>query len=294
MLYLGCPAWGLKSWVGSFLPAGCKQRDFLAHYSRNLNTVEGNTTFYALPDRATTTRWRDETPPGFKFCLKVPQSISHHKKLRGCEAELAEFADRLALLGDRCGPAFLQLPPTFTARQLTDLRHFLQLWRSTCGLAVEPRHSDFFDGASHEHDFNTLLTEFGAARCVFDTTALFSVDKSYDTWVSEAQNKKPKFALRHTRTGSFAFVRYVSHPNMQANETWLSTWASKVIDWLSKGDDVYFFIHHPNDHFAPQVIRIFHHMISQRATSHVALPALPHWGNEDTHTHEKSLQEKLF
>ena len=39
--------WGLKTWVGSFFPKGTKQKDFLATYSRRLNTVEGNTTFYS-------------------------------------------------------------------------------------------------------------------------------------------------------------------------------------------------------------------------------------------------------
>lgn len=71
--------WGLKAWVGSFFPAGAKQREFLALYSRRLQTVEGNTTFYATPDVATVERWRAETPPGFRFCFKFPQSISHHQ-----------------------------------------------------------------------------------------------------------------------------------------------------------------------------------------------------------------------
>ena len=85
-LYLGCPIWGLKGWVGNFFPAGAKQRDFLALYSRRLNTVEGNTTFYAIPDQTTVERWRDETPPGFKFCLKFPKIISHQLRLRNAEA----------------------------------------------------------------------------------------------------------------------------------------------------------------------------------------------------------------
>ncbi len=85
-LYLGCPMWGLKSWVGPFFPPKTKQAAFLSAYSRRLSTVEGNTTFYALPDIATLERWRDEAAPGFKFCLKVPQSISHMRKLIGAEA----------------------------------------------------------------------------------------------------------------------------------------------------------------------------------------------------------------
>lgn len=50
--YLGCPGWGLKSWVGRLFPPGTKHTDFLARYAEEFNTVEGNTTFYALPTAA--------------------------------------------------------------------------------------------------------------------------------------------------------------------------------------------------------------------------------------------------
>ena len=45
--YLGCAVWGYKDWLGELFPAGSKNADFLALYSRRLTTVEGNTTFYA-------------------------------------------------------------------------------------------------------------------------------------------------------------------------------------------------------------------------------------------------------
>lgn len=48
-VYLGAPVWGLKDWVGNFLPPKTKPCDFLSLYSQRLNTVEGNTTFYSLP-----------------------------------------------------------------------------------------------------------------------------------------------------------------------------------------------------------------------------------------------------
>lgn len=269
-LYLGCPAWSLKTWVGNFLPAGTKQRDYLAQYSRRLSTVEGNTTFYALPEANLVERWRDETPEGFKFCLKVPQVISHHKRLRQCEAETAEFVDRLQRLRSRCGPAFLQLPPTFSGRNLGDLAAFLAAWPRQLALAVEPRHADFFGGPA-EAAFDALLREHAAARCIFDTTALFSLPKHYNALVADAQSRKPRFPLRHTRTAGFAFVRYVGHTDVPANQPWLSKWAQQVATWLNEGHDVYFFGHHPDDTYAPDIVRLLHSAVQ----AHVALPPLP-------------------
>ena len=48
-IYLGCPIWSFKGWVGNFYPKGTKPADFLREYARRLTTVEGNTTFYAVP-----------------------------------------------------------------------------------------------------------------------------------------------------------------------------------------------------------------------------------------------------
>lgn len=272
-LYLGAPLWAHKPWVGDFLPAGTKPRDLLAQYSRRLNTVEGNTTFYALPDPATVARWRDNTPEGFKFCLKVPQEISHRRRLLGCEADTATFVERLRLLGRRCGPAFLQLPPSFTGRNLDALRAYLSAWPREFSLAVEPRHADFFGGAA-EAEFDDILRGHGAARCVFATRALFSAPASHGAEVREAQERKPRFPDREARTGPFAFVRYVCHPEIEANAEWLRPWVDRVGAWLAAGDDVYFFVHHPDDTFAPAVARIFHALVAERAD----VPPLPDWG----------------
>lgn len=270
-LYLGCPMWGLKTWAGNFFPAGAKQREFLSLYSRRLNTVEGNTTFYALPDIGTLERWRDDTPADFKFCLKVPQSISHQRKLIGAGAETAAFIDRLQRLGARCGPSFLQLPPTFGARQLPALAAYLDAWPREFALAVEPRHADFFGPA--EAEFDGLLRARNMQRGIFDTTALFALPGSHSSGVSEAQERKPKFAFRDSRTGPFSFVRFVGQPEVEANLPWLNAWAERAAAWLSAGDDCYFFFHCPDDTDAPRLAHRFHELLSQR----ISLPELPVW-----------------
>lgn len=276
LLYLGCPMWGLKSWVGNFFPPKTKPKDFLSLYSRRLSTVEGNTTFYALPDKTTVERWRAETPPGFKFCLKFPQIISHHKRLRQCEAETAEFLNRLEILGERCGPAFLQLPPTFSGQQLPSLAAYLAQLSRDFRFVVEPRHADFFAGET-ERRFEALLRQHGCARGIFDTTALFSLPLHHSEAVSVAQGKKPKFPKRETRTADFAFVRFVGPPEVAANAPWLQTWAARVAEWLAAGEDVFFFLHNPDDTHSPEMARLFH----QQVNEHYALPPLPAWNETE-------------
>jgi uncharacterized protein YecE (DUF72 family) len=276
-LYLGCPMWGLKTWTGSFFPAGAKPRDFLALYSRRLNTVEGNTTFYAVPDSATVERWCAETPPGFQFCLKFPQAISHHRRLKNAQPETVAFLDRLERLtqAGRCGPAFLQLPPTFTGRHLETLADYLAGLPREFRYAVEPRHADFFGGPA-EVAFDDLLRRHGAARVVFDTTALFRLPASHSPAVAEAQRRKPAFPVRAARTAGFAFVRFVGQPEVPANEAWLAAWAERAAGWLAAGDDVFFFLHNPDDTFGPEMARLFHALVAARQP----VPLLPGWDPE--------------
>src|SRR6266542_1443589 len=79
--YLGCPILSFKGWVGNFYPEVTKASEFLREYARRLTTVEGNTTFYAVPAQKTLENWVEEMPEMFRFCPKVPKAISHEGKL---------------------------------------------------------------------------------------------------------------------------------------------------------------------------------------------------------------------
>jgi uncharacterized protein YecE (DUF72 family) len=242
---------GLKAWVGSFFPAGAKQRGF--SLQPPLQTVEGNTTF--APDVATVQRWRDETLPGFQFCFKFPQSISHHKRLQNVAVETAEFLDRLEHLGDRCGPAFLQLPPTFGPSHLSALTTYLHSLPKTFRYAVEVRHPEFFTEPG-EGALEAALREQNVARVLFDVRGLRSA-KPDDDATAAAQERKPNVPVRYTRSAPFAFVRYVAHPTFEANAVFLDEWAGRVAEWLGAGDDVFFFLHSPTDVISPLLAKDF-------------------------------------
>jgi uncharacterized protein YecE (DUF72 family) len=138
-LYLGCPVWSFKGWVGNFYPKGTQSKDFLREYAKRLNTIEGNTTFYAVPAAKTIESWIEQTPEDFRFCLKIPKAISHNGTLSDYVDRAAGFVDTMRPLASKLGPMFLQLPPSFSPRLMPDLAKFLDRFPkrhpSWCGSA---------------------------------------------------------------------------------------------------------------------------------------------------------------
>src|SRR5690348_7410012 len=100
MFYIGCPMWGYKDWLGSFFPQRTSQSDFLRRYSRKLNTVEGNTVFYALPSEEAIKHWVKQTPEGFRFCPKVSRSVSHAPDITQPQSDTRLFIERMRIFGD--------------------------------------------------------------------------------------------------------------------------------------------------------------------------------------------------
>lgn len=107
---LGTSSWSAESWVGSFYPAGTQPADFLPYYAQHFDTVEVDATFYRIPTAAMVEGWKAKTPAGFTFAAKVPQVITHEKRLEGCDEELNAFIKVMSGLGDKLGPLLFQFP----------------------------------------------------------------------------------------------------------------------------------------------------------------------------------------
>src|SRR4026208_2514110 len=123
-LYLGCPIWSFKGWVGNFYPEGTKPSEFLREYSRRLTTIEGNTTFYAVPSQDTLAGWVAQMPETFRFCPKVPKAISHEKNLMDNSERAREFIRVMSGLGTRLGPMFTKQQPRDTPTMFGDLQAY--------------------------------------------------------------------------------------------------------------------------------------------------------------------------
>jgi uncharacterized protein YecE (DUF72 family) len=124
-LRIGAAVWAYKGWVGDFYPAKSPASEFLHLYGRRFMAVEGNTTFYHIPDPATIAKWVAQTPDGFKFCPKLPRQITHKGLLANSIQPAIAFIELMQLLDDRLGVIFIQLPPSYGPAQINDLQEFL-------------------------------------------------------------------------------------------------------------------------------------------------------------------------
>jgi uncharacterized protein YecE (DUF72 family) len=108
--YVGTSGFSYPSWRGEFYPEQSKPTQFLELYSGELPSVELNTTFYQLPSEDQMRRWADQTPPAFRFSVKVNRRITHGGRLE----LLPTFLEQARALGDRLGPFLVQFPETRT------------------------------------------------------------------------------------------------------------------------------------------------------------------------------------
>jgi uncharacterized protein YecE (DUF72 family) len=125
-ILIGTSGWSYPDWEGVFYPAGLDSADYLAWYADRFPIVEVDSTFYRVPTRRMVHAWRNHTPPGFRFALKVPQAITHKKQLKECEAEVEEFAAALQPLGEKLSCALLQMG-YFNRAKFAALDDFLEV-----------------------------------------------------------------------------------------------------------------------------------------------------------------------
>jgi uncharacterized protein YecE (DUF72 family) len=109
-LRLGTSAFTAKGWPGSFYPPGLKPAEYLSYYATQFNTVEVDSTYYAIPSPSVVAGWRDKVPDGFLLSAKVTETITHQKCLQDCDTEFKTYLDRMAIMGDKLGPLLLQFP----------------------------------------------------------------------------------------------------------------------------------------------------------------------------------------
>jgi uncharacterized protein YecE (DUF72 family) len=267
--YLGCPSWSENAWREYLYPPDAKPADFLDLYCQVFNAVEGNTTFYASPAAGTVQRWAETMPEHFRFTAKFPGDISHGGDLRDQLTAVETFTRLLSPLGQRVSPLWLQLSKSFTPQRLPELAAFIDTLERP--LAVEVRHDDFFAKGDSERMLNRLLLDRGVERICLDPRALFSCT-SIDPSVLHAQSKKPRVPPRPAAFTQFPQVRFIGHPELEANDPFLLPWVEKIALWIEEGRTPYIFLHTADNLLAAKLAQRFHRRLMLRLPG---LPALP-------------------
>ncbi|MES2855929.1 MAG: DUF72 domain-containing protein [Bdellovibrionota bacterium] len=233
---IGAPAWGVKDWIGKVYPIGTQAKDFLHHYSRQFNSIELNSTHYSLPDPATIERWRDATPNGFKFNVKMLQDITHRGSLGSHATLVREFMANVLGLEDRLGFLFIQLPPTFAPDHISELRELLSQLPAQVNAAVEVRHPAFFKDHTLDRRLYDLLCEKNASVVITDVAGRRDV-------------------LHTSLTNGNVMVRFLANDSATSDDARIEEWVARIRTWLNLGlEQIEFFVHQPEDRHAPESI----------------------------------------
>jgi uncharacterized protein YecE (DUF72 family) len=173
-IYAGTSGWAYPTWKPDFYPPRTPAKKFLEFYASQLTSVEVNYTFRALPTAKMLEDWLAATPSHFRFSFKAPQRITHFKRLRECDADVAQFIATLEPVrqAGELGLLLFQLPPNFkvdaallTAFLSTPALHTPGAPR----IAFEFRHVSWFS-----EEIYAILRQHEAALCIAESEDLLT------------------------------------------------------------------------------------------------------------------------
>ena len=266
--FLGLPAWAYPGWKDRYFT---DEPSRLASYAAVFNTVEGNTTFYRIPDDETVRRWRKAVSgTSFRFCFKLPKDVTHERE-PDLDA-LERFLNAIEPLREYLGPLMVQFPAKVGPERLGGLEPVFEALHGRYRFVVEVRHRGFFDDPER---LEPTLVRYGAGRVTLDSRPIYEGDRSHPE-VLEALHEKPDLPVLPFTINNIAFVRLILHPDIASNRAYIDEWASRVAGYLRGGVETYMMIHCPNNLHCPPLALDFHESLRQSAASE-SIASLPPW-----------------
>jgi len=252
-VYVGCAKWSKQDLKG-FYPRGTK--DELTYYATQFNSIELNATFYRTFPIATVEKWHQKTPTDFKFFPKINQSISQFNRLQNCEAELNGYLDSISHLQEKLGTIFLQMHPNFSPKKLDALVNFIQEWPKGFPLAVELRHTDWYNDNTVTNELYQLFEENNISNIAVDTAG--------------------RRDLLHMKlTTKDAFIRY-NGANHESDYTRLDDWFDRIKIWIENGlENLYFFVHQNLETESPLLSKYFIEKFNNELGYDLMVPSFP-------------------
>jgi uncharacterized protein YecE (DUF72 family) len=158
---VGTAGWTIPRNVADQFPA---EGSSLERYAARLPVAEINSSFHRPHRISTWERWRETTPPGFRFSVKLPKAITHQAKLVDCRDAVGAFLDQAHMLGDKLAVLLVQLPPKLELDVVAARAFFHDLEsRTEAKIACEPRNMNWFNDEA-----DSLLSELKVARVAAD------------------------------------------------------------------------------------------------------------------------------
>jgi uncharacterized protein YecE (DUF72 family) len=221
-LRIGTSGWSYNEWAGVFYPDTNTNK--LSFYSKIFRTAEVDSTFYAYPSKGLVIGWSKYTPDDFVFSVKLPQLLTHEKRLdlnSGVEADLVRFLSLMKPLisQGKLGPVLIQLPPSFTYEKDHErLDSFLKAVPDDVKFAVEFRHPSWL----RDNVWETLRS-LNIANTIVDEPLLppdtvTTADFAFVRW--HGRGNRPWYNYRYTKSELTSWVPKVKEVTSRVKETY--------------------------------------------------------------------------
>ncbi len=233
---IGCQGWNYDDWttkadgVRVFYPRGTRSNQMLETYAQVFDSIEVDSTFYAIPARSAVENWYRKTPEKFTFSLKMPQEITHEYALREPSFPIMEeFCERVLLLKEKLGAVLIQLPPNFEASKenAQALREFLAELPKKIRFAVEFRNREWMIDWTFEE-----LEKNSVALCLVE-----------GSWTP----RELMFEAIQKPTADFAYIRFMGERNLTSfnkilrpQDANLQMWTTEIEQLKAKDIFIYF------------------------------------------------------
>lgn len=208
-ILLGCSGWNYGDtpdkggWTGVFYPDKDTKR--LRYYSQFFNTAEMDSIFYerfySQMTKGTFIGMVRATPDKFQFSVKVPENITHNKRLdvnKSAMRDFEEFLDKISPLktANKLGTILIQLPPSFTVNDFKNIEGFLDRLPSSSGYdyAVEFRHPSW----STEGPWD-MLRHYNIAAVMTDSPTKENLQFLSNVTITTANHSFIRFHGRNTK-----------------------------------------------------------------------------------------------
>ncbi|TSJ38792.1 DUF72 domain-containing protein [Mucilaginibacter corticis] len=247
-VHVGCAKWGRKEWVGKIYPPKTKDANFLDEYVKHFDCIELNATFYNLYPASTIGKWKDKAAesPGFKFCPKFSQSISHIRRLKNAEEITTTFYEGIMAFGDKLGPLFLQLSDNFTPKSYPELKAYLEQLPKDIPVFVELRHKEWYANDEVRQTVFNLFKELNIGAVITDASGR-------------------RDCVHMNLPTPHAFIRFVGNSLDKTDYLRVDEWVDRIKQWRDMGlQSVWFFMHQHDERYSPELADYVSEQLNQK------------------------------
>ncbi|WP_281682344.1 DUF72 domain-containing protein, partial [Zunongwangia profunda] len=197
--------------------------------------------------------WYGKATEDFQFSPKIPRIISHIKRLNDTERLVDDVVANMLPLKEKLGCCFLQMPDNFMPKWMERLEPFFKHWPKEIPLAVELRHTDWYNDQHIADQLNDLLLKYNLASVIVDAAG--------------------RRDLLHMRlTNATAFIRYngANHPS---DYTRLDDWLERIGEWYEQGlKQLYFYVHQNLEEASPLLSAYFIEKFNKKFGRDIVIP----------------------